>query len=184
MTAELNPYQSPTSIDTGASPTSDAPRRVDRVAFITWPIVFGLNMIVPLLLGLAITYEHGRIGLCAASGLLLAAGWLLCYASPPAARRLILGSAVFAFTQFFPILQIIAGMVAISVTGNDPLFDEGSGITEFAGFAITLIVGVILLTLAGGLGVLLGFVFPRRWFNPNAPDFRKSGSEAVQTESV
>ncbi len=184
MTAEFNPYQSPTSINTGDSPTSDAPRRVDRVAFITWPIVFGLNMIVPLLFGLAITYEHGRIGLCAASGLLLAAGWLLCYASPPAARRLILGSAVLAFTQFLPIIQIFAGMIAISVVGSDPLFEEGPDVTELAGFAMTFIVGTILLALAGGLGVLLGFVFPRSWFNLNAPDFRKSGSEAVQTGSV
>ena len=180
MTADINPYQSPSSIDAGNSSTSGSPGRIDRVAFITWPIVFGLNMIVPLLFGLAITYEHGRIGLCVASGLLLAGGWLLCYASPPAARRLIVGSAVFAFTQFFPIIQLIAGMIAISVTGSEGGFDEGPVVTEFTGFAMTLVVGTILLAFAGGLGVLLGFVLPRRWFNPDAPDFRKSGSEAVQ----
>jgi hypothetical protein len=147
---------------------------IDGLAFAAWPIVFGLNLVIPLLLGWDMTREHGRIGVFLAAALLLTSGWAVCYARPSVARRLILGSTLTALSQLFPILQIVAGCIAVAVADSFALLGHGGhgGPAQFSepgGFIVTLLVGCILLTFAGTTGWVLGLLLPKRWLSPNKP---------------
>ena len=176
MTNPENPYRAPESDTTaGAIRSGD----LDRNAFITWAIVFGLNMVLPLLFSVELTQHHGRLGMCAASLVLLIAGWVLCALSARTARKLILGAAIVALTQFFPILQIVTGSVSMGIAASFQLADGGGGdldpdeggfpeiTSELGGFMVTILVGGILLTFASLIGLVLSLVFPQRSLKPD-----------------
>lgn len=176
MTNPENPYRAPESDTTaGVIRSGD----LDRNAFIMWAIVFGLNMVLPLLFSVELTQHHGRFGMCAASLVLFIAGWVLCALSARTARKLILGAAIVALTQLFPILHVVAGSVSIRIAesfqladggGGDPDLDEGGFpeiTSELGGFMVTILVGGILLTFASIIGLVLSFVFPQRSLKPD-----------------
>ena len=96
----------------------------------------------------------------------------MCAFQPSIARKLILGSTVIAFSQMYPILQIIAGFVALGVAGGVGLVEDGEFMeqvsSELGGFVVTLLVGCILLIGATTIGLCLGLVMPHSWFQPAA----------------
>ncbi|MBW3600364.1 MAG: hypothetical protein KY475_24250 [Planctomycetes bacterium] len=166
---EPNPYESPRQIANSEEGPLGNTGGIDKFAIIAWPVVFGLNIIIPAWFGWAVTGEHGRIGLCLASALFLASGWVLCYVRPAITRRLILGALVFAPSQFIPVVQIVAGIIAFIIAGalglTGPDNDEPTG--EFGGFVITFIVGGILLMFAGVIGWIVGLILPQSWQSRN-----------------
>lgn len=168
-----NPYRPPRDRPDPVPPQRGDSSKIDRVAFAAWPLALVSNMIVPLFFGLDFTYEQGRAGMLVATVLFLLAGWGLCYVKPNAARRLIAGSTLTAISQFFPILQIFAGVVAIGIADRMGLSRESTDgnlaqVSELGGFIMTVVVGVILLTVAGAIGVGFALVMPLSWFTPNS----------------
>jgi hypothetical protein len=177
MTEFENPYRAPASDAVAGVARSG---RIDGLAFAAWPAVFGLNMVLPLFFSTVVTEHHGRFGLCIASFVLLAGGWALCAVSASTARKVILGAALVAVTQFFPVLQIIAGSVSMGIAQSFQLVEGGGGdpdldeqdipqiTSELGGFIVTMLVGGILLTCASLIGLALGPVLPERWLKSNA----------------
>ncbi|HEY2412789.1 MAG TPA: hypothetical protein VGI40_11130 [Pirellulaceae bacterium] len=167
MSDDINPYESPQEVES-VGPLSYS--SIDWSASLWWPVVFGANLIVPVLLGWQIAREYGRFGMCLTSFLFLAAGWALCCLRPAIARRLIAGSAVFAISQLFPLIQMVSGIVAVGAVEwlglGDDRGDMGiSTIPTFLGGCLaTAIVGIILLSIAGVLGFIVSFLLPKRWF--------------------
>lgn len=131
-----------------------------------WPVVFLLNMIVPTLFGWQITREGGRLGMSAATALLLISGWWVCFIQPSNGRMLVLGAAILSLSQLFPVIQMVAGMVALAMCGFGINEDDGAmrPVSEAGGFLITLIVGGILICLAAIVGLCLGWLLPQQWF--------------------
>ena len=139
---------------------------------IGWPLVFCMNMVVPLLIGLGLTNASNRIGLFLASASLFALGWIGCYRSPRFARKLIVGAGAIAISQVFPVLQIVAGFFALAVAEKSGMsrYDDnlptGSELSDVGGFVVTLIVGCILLGFSLIIGLVLSSLLPSRWFQP------------------
>lgn len=175
MTDLENPYRAPDA-DLVAAPVEARHDQVDVAAMIAWPTVFAMNMFLPVLFGLDLTKHHGRIGMCVASLFVLIAGWVLCVVKSLAARKLIFGSLIIALTQIFPILQILAGSLALGIAEGMQLLspgvddDHNFGIaqidSEFVGFVVTMLVAVILLGCASMAGLIASLILPFKWFKP------------------
>ena len=170
MNEDENPYQPVLFQSDPESQTQSDQKRIDRFAMIAWPVVFGLNLILPWFLSLGLTQRHGRFGVEGALAVLLVCSWSLCYLVPYVARRLIFGSIFTALTQLFPVVQIYAGVIAISLAKKigmmnyDDDMQLGSTLSETGGFVVTTIVGGIILGFAFVSGALLTFILPARWF--------------------
>ena len=175
MSNDLNPYSAPTA-PAEVMAEENAPGRWDKLSLISWPVILAVNLIVPLLLGLMVTEDHGRVGMFLAVGVFLAAGWALCYYLPHFARRFILGGLFTALSQLFPILQFLSGIIALAIAdglGVEIDHSPGDGpveqlTSEFGGFLVTLLVGLMISAVAAGIGLLLALVLPKRWFQPDA----------------
>ncbi len=114
MTDATNPYAAPEFSDSSIEVAKPKVRQFDKeLAVFAWPLVFVLNMIVPVLLGWGMTRDQGRLGMFAASAVLLSMGWWLCVAKNSLARRMIVGGLLTALSQFIPVLQFGAGLVSV-----------------------------------------------------------------------
>jgi hypothetical protein len=165
-----NPYQEP-MYGAGNSHTIDRSVRCgDRRHYFAWVVVFVFNMAVPLLFGWEETRDHGKVGLMVAALLLLALGCLICAADRRLATPLIAGSAMIGITQVFPLLQIVAGLLGMSVGRALGLGahgrDAGPGRigSEAGGFVVTLVTGGILMAVSAGSGMLIRLLTPSRWW--------------------
>src|SRR4029077_889295 len=63
LAEDPNPYQSPREVASVVTRQTSSRPALDRVALILWPIVFGLNLILPLWFGWRTTSDHARWGL-------------------------------------------------------------------------------------------------------------------------
>jgi hypothetical protein len=131
-----------------------------------WTAVFAVNLIVPIMFGWNVTANAGRGGMFLAIGFLWAVGAIVSLRRNNLARSLIVGAGLFAFTQLFPIAQMFAGMIAVSVwqlisrrpddrwsAGDDQIYSQlGS---DLGGFVVTILVGIQLVVVAvtGGYAV-------------------------------
>ncbi len=126
--------------------------------YLAWFAVFLLNLAIPLLLALSQTDERGRIGMLIAVTLLCAAGCWVCANSARAGRSLVVGGVLVGLSQLFPILQMIAGLTAITVAAALGLTKRevhASITTEIGGTIVTLITGTILMSMAAGVGFVI-----------------------------
>ena len=166
MTQELNPYQSPAAIIPEA--VTRAQVSPNKWMLLAWPAVLVVNGLIPALFGWVVTEHHGRLGSVLATTAILVLGWRLCYQRPLYARRLIIGAAVFSLSQFFPFIQILAGMIAMQIasrlglTNRDPDVEDLRIASEFGGFLVTAIVGAPLIACSACIGWLLGLLFGDR----------------------
>lgn len=167
---DSNPYQSPEPTEAPAAQPNDSERGWDKFAIIGWPIALGANLPIPLLCGIALTELAGRWGMWLAILLILGLGYLVCYNWPRLSRRLVSASLLVAVTQFIPILQIVAGSIALQVVAQLPFvagvsIDEHGPeriVSERAGFAVTLLVGVSLLGIVAAIIALLSLFSARK----------------------
>lgn len=166
-----NPYQSPAAVEPDEN---RPPRKPDWLSIYGWPVVFAANMIVPLLIGLDVTREGGLTGLVIACALLLVAGWVFYYLRPQSMRTVLLGAAMLAVTQIFPILQIVAGLGALLVveTIGLPVSPQSWSpspppvVLDLSIFWITCQTAITLILLAIALGAFAGIFLPRHWLDP------------------
>lgn len=177
MTIDVNPFQPPQTLDKNPG------QRVEFMNFVHWAIVFAMNMIAPAILGLGLSVQAGRTGILLASALLLCCGWVLCYLSPQLAKLLNIGSLIIAFTQLFPVLQIVIGSISLTITrrlsgipppdGDDDAkfaYFYGPFTSEQDGFIVTFCVGAGLIACASVLGFLIG-LFQRKSPDPIENNF-------------
>lgn len=142
--------------------------QIDWVSFLLWPCVFSLNMILPLYLSAEVTKQHGKTGVFTATLLLLAVGVIFSLCKPSATRIVILGSAVLALTQAFPVIQLVTGGLAyafaVSLSLAEDVSDTPQITSELGGFLVTMLVGSVLLACASALGCVLARFAPDQWF--------------------
>lgn len=152
MRDELNPYQSPESAKEKVERPKQLERRLELFAMLGWPIALGLNLPIPLYFGVVRTQFAGRSGMTLGILVILGLGYLFCYCRPDLSRRFVWASSVMAGTQFLPIIQIIAGMIAITIAQEIPFLSLSFGRddlpeqiqNELSGFALTVFVGMLL----------------------------------------
>jgi hypothetical protein len=125
--------------------------RVSRktLAFV-WITLFCLNLIFPLSAGMSLALEHGKIGILIAVLMLLAASTAVVARLDPLQLRCALaGSFLLCVSQFYPIRQILAGLVAYIFASSFGLIVGDSSVerftSELGGFAMATIAGSLLL---------------------------------------
>ena len=166
---ENNPYEAPSHAVHTPLPAANKSARAARFTYISWVFVFALNMAVPLLFSSSLTREHGKLGMSLAALLLFASGCYICAVARKLAAALIAGGVLVALSQLFPILQIIAGMIGMSVGETLGLARIGDGhptqlFNEYGGFVVTFATGAILMAAAASAGMLMRSITPARWW--------------------
>jgi hypothetical protein len=140
------------------APIGSAHRRFQLWTYAAWAFVFAINTTMPIFFSAPLTEHHGKLGMSIAVALFLAYGFFLCAFRPELARALIIGGAIVAFMQIFPLFQLsvcVFGMVigralGLAEFGEDERAPAMSN--ELGGFVVTFITGGILLIAAGCLG--------------------------------
>ena len=166
-----NPYSPPAEIGSKPSQQEKSDQRRERRLVVGWYVVFAVNLIVPGLLAINLVDRRGGLGVMIVAFAFLIAGRWACSAHPQFAKRLVVGAAIVAVSQLFPILQIISGLTAVELLSAFGLIDAGfeTGVPELGiilGGAMTMITGSILATcslIIGSAVVFLHEVFDKRW---------------------
>ena len=116
-----------------------------------WLAVFLMNLPLPLLFGFAVTSSGGGYGMLVGVG----AVWLIGHVAVARFHfqrgAIVFGGAFLAVSQLLPLLQIAAGMAAMTVAAFNP---HRSFANELA-FAVTLLTAAQLAVAALGLGRVL-----------------------------
>jgi hypothetical protein len=167
-TDDNNPFQA-TDI---ALETQTQQRRVIHsplVLSIQWTVVLLCNSVVPLLIGWTEVQQGlGQIGIVLGMFFGLLLGYLASIYTPLLVMYAIRGGMLVAFSQFFPVLQLLAGMLGIEFmrkTGIIPgkNLDIGNlGLVD--AFLVTMATGSILVGISCLFGLLLRLVTPDRWW--------------------
>jgi hypothetical protein len=80
------------------------------------------------------------------------------------------GGVLVALSQFFPLIHLLAGMLSIDFhrrTGIIPAEQLDRGNLGFlSALLLTVSTGGILLMISCGLGVILKWITPSRWWKP------------------
>ena len=97
-------------------------------------------------------------------------GFYICAFNRRFSPALIVGGALIAVTQIFPVIQIIAGMLGMTVgkAMGLAIFGDNHEVpqitTEEGGLIVTLVTGGILMATAACSGLLLRLVTPAHWW--------------------
>jgi hypothetical protein len=143
------------------------------VLSIQWTVVVLVNLIVPYLFAEGMTGPMGGWGIFLGVVLVLLFGILASLAIPMAILLTVRGGVFVALSQFFPVIHLMAGLLSIDVyrsTGIIPAgqLDRGN-VGFFSALVLTVSTGGILLIISCGLGVILKWITPRRWWKPREP---------------
>lgn len=168
-----NPFASPQSLELPSQQDTDdggiasstlaaAPKNqeLSAAAGITWVVVFLLNLILPCLASW--NMGHSGVGIFLAIVILLVGSTWLLVRKPNLAQPALVGGAITALTQFVPVLQLVVGLLCLAFVdflflGVKPIQDKPI-LLEFFYLLVTLLMGVVMLAIAGGLGWLLVFL--------------------------
>jgi hypothetical protein len=169
-----NPYEAPKTSATEGSPKRAGDRRYASRLHLAWVIVFLLNLVVPGFFGWMVTESGGRNGMLIATLLLLALGYGACGAARRTARTLVFGGLLVTITQFFPLVQIVAGFIGLGIgeaIGQADMSDDalpGQVKSEAGGFLITLVTGGLLMAISLVAGGFLRIITPGHWWTDPA----------------
>jgi len=159
----LNPY-TPPSIDQEASPPALVVTAGERMFLVQWCFVLLANIIVPMLFCAMLTNDDARLGVLVAVICFILAGGLVGLQWNQTQVVLLRGGVITALLQMVPVLQIIAGLVAVQVcsdlglaTANTDDHPLGNLETMLGGFVCTLVSGTLILLVALIAGGLLSF---------------------------
>ncbi len=133
---------------------------------ISWTVIFGLNLMIPLMFGWGMCDSNGKIGLMLAVALCWGVGVVGLTGERRWGRALAYGGIPVGFSQFFPFAQIYAGIIAIKVYdrlsggGEAPVQDLPRGpLSGPGGFVVTCLTGGLLMTAAFALGWIINMIF-------------------------
>jgi hypothetical protein len=154
-----SPYAAPQApLSPATDPRSWSTQIVGEWKRGAWPLVFLLNLGVPVLLGFALCSNVGRVGVVLVTALLLGfTTWLV--ASRPLLRaRWIAGGRIVAVFQLIPFFHFIIGSVSIFLLSKFDLLSSQYFDDNFDPFGTVDFLPALLLTLMVG-GGLLAFAF-------------------------
>ena len=121
---------------------------------LAWILVYTVNLGIPVLWGLMVTREGGRVGMVIGIIVVFAIGCRVCFVSRRAMLTVVYGGWIVALSQAFPALQIIAGIIGLSAV-RVTTSEERDVSTILGGFIATLITGCVLITIATALGAVI-----------------------------
>ncbi|HEX4613931.1 MAG TPA: hypothetical protein VH092_37465 [Urbifossiella sp.] len=130
-----------------------------------WPVVLAINLYIPVTLGWEVTRDTGHCGLLAAVVLIWTVGHLLIARVPGVGLPLVIGGVVTAAAQFFPVLQIMAGLTSLrvvdSATGSPSGWQGPSEMTEAKAFVATVLTATQVAAVALVCGAVVRAVWTR-----------------------
>lgn len=159
-----------------ATDSSLPPIKFDRAAAIWWTINVITNLPVCLFLGWDCTSRQGRWGMFAGIAVVLLTGLYAGAFVPRLMRVINLGGILTATTQWFPILPMMLGSIAVRIAESLKLgfgaMEEDLNRVPLAGeagaFLATLIVAAGTIFIAYGTGLLFATLLPPPWtYLPN-----------------
>ena len=140
------------------------------VLSIQWTVVVLVNLIVPYLLAGGMTGPMGSWGIFLGVVLVLLFGFWASRAIPMGVLLTVRGGVLVALSQFFPLIHLMAGILSIDFhrrTGIIPAEQLDRGNVGFlSALLLTVSTGGILLMISCGLGVILKWITPSRWWKP------------------
>ena len=159
MTQDPNPYESPQTIDAKfrQEVSEDSPWKI----YIQWTLVLGFNLIVPLYLAQMIVDSMGKVGVYGGVMVIYGIGLGLCVKMPWIAKTLNAGGFAVGISQLFPVLQLVAGFIAIGAVGYGRIVLGSTSNswakidTVMSGFTTTLITGGFLTLVSIGVGKII-----------------------------
>lgn len=173
----MKPFDPYRASATPGKAEADEERGPSPWLMVSWLVVFAINLPIPLWFGWSFAEGDGRAGVIAALPLIFAIGIFGCGVARKVGLALVVGGVIVALSQFFPVLQIVAGVFGIAVGRVLGLVEDGGGdvldstIPSLAGgFVVTLATAAALIGPAVVMGSLLSLFLPRRWRGDPAGD--------------
>ncbi len=122
-----------------------------------WSLVFVVNLIVPLHMGISLTSGGGRIGLAIAIVGLWLLGVFVCLRTCTLRLALLGGGLLVGFSQVAPILHVAVGLTALELWNGPKDYDTRflSKLSGLGGFIVTAIVELSLMAIAVIVGYFL-----------------------------
>ncbi len=173
-----NPYLPP-QIDESKSTEDVSSEETNKSSYWNLFFVALVNMIEPFLFANIISSKKGMIGVVIGVFAVLAITWFVHRFANHLVKYIVLGGGLVAFSQFFPVLQMMAGSIGIWL--SDKLFGKTWRPPQDDGFAdkfdmvdsipsgvlVTVVVGSLLLIVSFLVGLGLRsihgmFVGPKR----------------------
>ena len=143
------------------------------VLSIQWTVVVLVNLIVPYLFAGGMTGPMGGWGIFLGVVLVLLFGIWASSALPMGVLLTVRGGVLVALSQFFPVIHLMAGLLSIDFyrrTGMIPAEQLDRGNVGFlSALLLTVSTGGILLMISCGLGVILKWITPSRWWKTREP---------------
>ena len=143
---------------------SDTGQRTPRALFevaVTWTVLFLGNLILPLLLAIELVHGRGWLGVVAGCTFCWLSGLCLMIMQTASKRTMLIGASLTGLSQLFPILQVLAGIIALTVwqpTAHMLGIDERLSANFIGPCFVTMSTGGILMTVAifsgGGMSVM------------------------------
>ena len=130
-----------------------------RPPLLWWTLVFGANLVLPLIWGYGSTSGLGRVGMGIGIAVVFAIGCRVSLRSRAAILPVIRGGGIVAASQFVPILHLVAGLVGVRAAhflGTTTRGERFGVDTALGGLVATLVTGIILLAVADIIGRLIG----------------------------
>jgi hypothetical protein len=137
-------------------------REEDLTRAARWAMVFFMNLITPVLLGIDVVKAGGLVGMIAGVVVLLlvSTGFVIMF--PKMGKCLISGGTLMMISQLIPVLQMMSGLFALRIwqelTGatESNLGQGNKMLAEIGGFTVTLMTAqpLLLITLLMGAVVL------------------------------
>ena len=135
------------------TPDDDTPPRSDAQQ-VCWVAIFGANLVVPLGLVWPQSDQGGQEGLLAGLAVLFALWQFVIPRVEPLRAVLVPGGVAVAASQVFPALQLVVGMVSLTLVMQDDYFRPGK-LDQETGFFLAVVYGVLMLLAAAGAGLVL-----------------------------
>jgi len=164
---QSNPYQ-PSDSDFISESVERRVIHSPLVLSIQWTVVVLFNVIVPLMLSWSMTQGVGHFGVGLGVLLILLLGYWASVGMPLFVLFTIRGGVLVALSQFFPVLHLIAGLLAVSFYRYSGIIPAESldrtGVGLMGAFLLTATTGVILMSFCLVVGFFIRLITPDRWW--------------------
>lgn len=172
-----NPYQ-PMVLGIGDSGTDSGQNKPGFMGSpYAWLGVFLMNLPVPLFFSTIVARNTAVFGVAACVMCLLGLGVVVAFGFPHVMRVVSMGGVVTATSQFVPVLQMFAGLMALRACEDIGLSVEGDDLPQvtgfLAGFCTTALTAGIVIVAAGVVGAVIHFLLnPKTAFRTPSYDDR------------
>jgi hypothetical protein len=147
---DINPYEAPSAHS--PLPVAQSPSTFFQKPWVVqsaWILAVVINLPVPLMFGFSFTAAGAaRLGMLIGVAVVYGIGVWICLHQASVMWRLIVGSMFTALSQFWPMLHMMVGAIAMGVSKF--LFDPERGREQ-----IEAIPEVVLTTLLTGIGLII-----------------------------